>query len=260
MKAFLHKIKYSIYMILLTTIMTGCGADEVRPDYTAVFRESETIYGTLEPESEEAGEIPDETGSEGYFHKTGIELKDVKADNEIVMYDLNGDGIDELICQEAEPVIEESPEIKRILGVFIKTSDADDEAYDCVFWDEADMGEFLILNNGKLSHYYHYFGIWGSEVLTACSFDEQWRLEYNERYEVLDLTDAEMELYEGFPDWGLNYEEFTGEDLKCYYRITDRDGVKNLTSREEWIRGFCEDIGDYQDFRAFLEGQMPGMQ
>ena len=137
--------------------------------------------------------------------------------------DLNGDGIEDLILQEAETVTSDSEE-KRIIGIF----DCKRNEARCVLWDVNDSTEYYFCGiTGELMHYYCSFGTMVDvEGYEHYYYDYEWNKVIDYRLLIWyvnspDGYDYPTKWFEAHPDMqeeGIYYRRYegayTGEDVE----------------------------------------------
>lgn len=151
-----------------------------------------------------------------------------------ISYDLNGDGIEDLIWQEEFT----NSDIGAVMAIFACTEDS----ARCVFWDEADYShrfffsssENLILHSWSNDFYAcTYYGYY--------EYDENWNRElvYGLKgYHITDFSEWSNEA------WFQKHPEM-GEVGSYFFRVTEADGVEHeeLLEQDEFLALYEELTG-----------------
>lgn len=151
-----------------------------------------------------------------------------------ISYDLNGDGIEDLIWQEEFT----DSDIGAVMGIFACTEDS----ACCVFWDEADYSHrfFFSSSENLILHSW-------SDDFYACTYygyyeyDENWNRElvYGLKgYHITDFSEWSNEA------WFQKHPEM-GEVGSYFFRVTEAGGVEQdeLLEQDEFLRLYEELTG-----------------
>lgn len=152
-------------------------------------------------------------------------LEDSRQGIEWRQLDLNGDGIEDLILQEAETVSSDS-EIKRIIGIF----DCKRNEAKCVLWDVNDCTEYYFCGvTGELMYSAWSYGfVVSTEPYSHYYFDEEWN-EIEDYTLVVYCIDSEMD--EEYAEIWKQENPDMAEDGIYYRKYTD-EGEEILTREE----------------------------
>ena len=176
-------------------------------------------------------------------YKAGI----VNKFNEFRRYDLNGDGVDELIWQEKDGYY--NGNMKPIIGIFVQESGKTK----CVLWDTEDASEYYFLSPaGNMVYYYLDYGITGHDIYRYHIFDKEWYPEY--QYE-LDICWVNETTLDSDPEWktknpdmqkvGVYYSKYTetGKEIS-------KDRKKEVLTEQQFRAKFKKLMGvDFDEMK-----------
>lgn len=149
------------------------------------------------------------------------------ADVEWRLFDLNGDGIDDLILEEVDTVTDDSEE-KRIIGIFA----CEEDKARCVEWDVNDCTAYSFAGStGELMYTGSYYGgVVSTESYAHYYFNEDWD-KIRDYMLVVYCIDAEMD-EEYAKKWKEEHPDMA-EDGIYYRKLTDKE--TEILTREELI-------------------------
>lgn len=174
------------------------------------------------------------SGNFSYLEDEDWESKQKRASMADVAWrrlDLNGDGIDDLILEEADTVTDDSEE-KRIIGIFA----CEEDTARCIEWDVNDVTAYSFAGStGELMYTGgHYGGVVSTESYVHYYFNEDWD-EIRDYMLVVYRIDSEMD-EEYAKKWKEEHPDMA-EDGIYYRKITDKgaDEEAKILTREELI-------------------------
>ena len=142
-------------------------------------------------------------------YKAGI----VNKFNEFRRYDLNGDGVDELIWQNKEC---RNQNMKPIIGIFVQESGKTK----CVFWDEYDVTEFYYLSKaGNIIYYYWNYGVGRYDTYEYYIFDKEWNPVKQHRLDILGVDEAALSQRPEFEETGIFFYNSEGKLTEQQFRV-----------------------------------------
>ena len=151
-----------------------------------------------------------------------------------ISYDLNGDGIEDLIWQEEFT----DGYVGAIMAIFACT----EESARCVFWDEADYTyRFFFSSTEKLILHSWSNDFYACTYYGYYEYDENWNRElvYGLKgYHITDFSEWSNEA------WFQEHPEM-GEVGSYFFRVTETDGTKKeeLLEQDEFLRLYEELTG-----------------
>jgi len=150
------------------------------------------------------------------------------------LYDMNGDGIEDLIFQEVSNYGNMNP----IGGIFACYEDY----ARCIYWDEADYTYYMFFSSTeKLMLYSWNGGIYSCVYYGCYEYDENWNRELVYGlvgYRIYDFIDLDRE------EWIQEHPEM-GEVGSYFFRVTEVGGVEQdeLLEQDEFLRLYEELTG-----------------
>lgn len=149
--------------------------------------------------------------------------------------DLNGDGTDDLILQEAW---DNWGDIKSIAGIF----DCREGQEKCVFWDVNDYSEFMFCGGtGELMYYASYYGgVLSMEPYTHYYYDTEWN-----RIEDYTIIAYRIEASENEPigeDWVAMHPDMA-ENGDYYRKYVGDDETREILTFSEFVSIYETETG-----------------
>lgn len=159
--------------------------------------------------------------------------------------DLNGDGTDDLILQEAW---DNWGDIKSIAGIF----DCKEGQEKCVFWDVNDYSEFMFCGGtGELMYYASYYGgVLSMEPYTHYYYDTEWN-----RIEDYTIIAYRIEASENEPigeDWVAMHPDMA-ENGDYYRKYVGDDETGEILTFSEFVSIYETETGFAFDNSYFGE-------
>ncbi|MDL2301957.1 hypothetical protein LJC58_06345 [Lachnospiraceae bacterium OttesenSCG-928-D06] len=162
--------------------------------------------------------------------------KQNKKDNiEWVLYDINDDGIEELVWKEKESY---NQNIKRIVGIFLFHI----EGAECIVWDINDSTEYMFLSiDGNIIYYTQYYGIYDYIGYENYFFDKDWN-----KILVCGLYVYNVDEPSAFDEWWKEeYPYITDTGVYYVKSIIDTDGIEytEKVEKDKFMEIFKENCG-----------------
>lgn len=160
---------------------------------------------------------------------------------EWVRYDIDRDGVDELIWQEKEPA--GGSGFKRIMAIYSHHN----EEVKCFLWDINDCSEYFFLGeSGKLVYYMFEYGVTDSQDYAYCVIDMENGIRYDYWLSIYNVYDT-SELYDS---WGEKHPDMM--EVGMYYRKRipgpNQSEEQQYLTREQFLTEFYELTGvEYGD-------------
>lgn len=162
-------------------------------------------------------------------------------ETEWILYDINEDGIKELIWQEKETA--GGSGFKRIMGIYTYQ----EGEVKCIVWDVTDGTEFYFLGKtGKLGYYMFEYGVTNSQDYAHCVIDMENGIRYDYWLSIYNVYDT-SELYDS---WGEKHPDMM--EVGMYYRKRipgpNQSEEQQYLTREQFLTEFYELTGvEYGD-------------
>lgn len=152
-------------------------------------------------------------------------------------YDLNGDGISELIWQNA---VNYNKNMKSIVGIFtFQNGNAK-----CITWDINDSTEYLFLSEtGNIIHYTQYYGLYMFNGFDYYIFDNEWNRKFDYGlyiYYIYDFSEVSDE------SWYQKHPDMIGEGV-YYTKCTVRFAEEEVLEEKQFMEAFKEIVGPSPD-------------
>lgn len=155
---------------------------------------------------------------------------------EWVRYDIDRDGVDELIWQEKE--LAGGSGFKRIMAIYSHHN----EEVKCFLWDINDCSEYFFLGeSGKLVYYMFEYGVTDSQDYAHCVIDMENGIKYDYWLSIYNVYDT-SELYDS---WGEKHPDMM--EVGMYYRKRipgpNQSEEQQYLTREQFLAEFYELTG-----------------
>lgn len=216
----------SIALIVFALIKTTNFATQYRYEQTIKSFQNGDFTRFIESESVNRADL-----------QNAYKVEESQKNNEFVRYDINKDGIDELVWREKDEL---KGGMKRILGIFVYQ----ENSIKSIFWDVNDSTEFCFLGeNGNIVYYTQYYGTYMYEEYNHIAFDADWKMSADYRLEIWNIYSLE----EVGENWEDQHPDMANEGIYCKKKFISSADVLNVQeqaiSKEEFLTEFIKLTG-----------------
>ena len=152
--------------------------------------------------------------------------------NEFLRYDLNGDGIDELIWQEKEGYY--NGNMKPVIGIFVQEFGKTK----CILWDILEGSEFYFLSKaGNMVYYASHYSIYSIEKYYYVKFNKDWKPERQYELYIKGVDDNALNQYPNLKETGIFFAKEGNELTKKQFQGEFKKlmGIDFDEMKPEWV-------------------------